>query len=334
MGSPNNRIYCTWHVLRAWRTNVNTKIKTKEKRDNVFKMLQTLLCELDEASFKEMVHEVLKRLSSDEETHSFYQYFEKQYINKEQYRSWAYCYRINVGINANMSIEKFNNILKNCYLKGKQIRQLDKTLCATLCLLIDKVFDLIIKMNKGKLVGKMQILRKRHKASLLLDAEKVLTTLDDKWQVLSSTQTELYTVKWIKQCTSCQLQCTHCNSCFHEFACSCMDSAIQNNMCKHIHLVCRTLNNSKTVTILEESQTEDVFVVDISNDEDIIIEENILHEVSLEKEESVSLNNERRKLLQEFQEMQKYLQTVEQFQYVRRHMRQLIPTLKAMNFSA
>ena len=65
------------HVLEAWRTNINSKIKTKETRDKVFKILQTLLYKLDENAFKKMLHEVMKKLSNDKETYSFCEYFEK-----------------------------------------------------------------------------------------------------------------------------------------------------------------------------------------------------------------------------------------------------------------
>ena len=89
MGPSDNCIYCAWHVLKAWRTNVNNKINTKETRDNVSKMLQTLLYELDQDAFKKMLHEALRRMSNDEQTHSFYEYFEKQYVNNEQYSLYA-----------------------------------------------------------------------------------------------------------------------------------------------------------------------------------------------------------------------------------------------------
>lgn len=35
MGASNNRIFCTWHVLKAWRLNLNWKIKHKDKHDSV-----------------------------------------------------------------------------------------------------------------------------------------------------------------------------------------------------------------------------------------------------------------------------------------------------------
>ena len=44
----------------------------------------------------------------------------------------------------------------------------------------------------------------------------------------------------------CKLICTGCGSCIHQFSCTCVDSCIKWNMCKHIHLVCRYLRNSET----------------------------------------------------------------------------------------
>ena len=323
-------------MLKAWRTNANTKIKIKEKRDSAFKTLQALLYELDTDTFHKMLHEVLRRFHGDEETHLFYKYFKQQYINKEKYRSWAYCYRVHLGINTNMAVENFNKILKYFYLKGKHIKRLDKTICAILHLLKDKMFDLIIKMKKGKLVKKLQVLRTRHKASMLLDAETVLTTLDDKWQVLSSTQTEFYTVKRIQHCKSCLLQCIHCNSCFHEFVCSCMDSAIRNNMCKHIHLVCRTLTNMIPENM--NMNEEHMLIIDLPKDGDTMLEEAVINEASRPNskntEKSISINSEKKKLFEQFQEIQQNLETVEQCQYAKKQMEQLLLTIKAMKSSA
>lgn len=59
-------------------------------------------------------------------------FFNKQYVVNDHYKTWAYCYRINAGINTNMSMENFNCVIKHCYLKGKKVRRLDKTLCAVL----------------------------------------------------------------------------------------------------------------------------------------------------------------------------------------------------------
>jgi len=46
-------------------------------------------------------------------------------------------------------------------------------------------------------------------------------------------------VNRLKTFCDCQIQCQDCLSCIHCYTCSCIDSAIKWNMCKHIHLVCR-----------------------------------------------------------------------------------------------
>ena len=38
MGPAKLRLFCTWHVLKAWRTNLN-KVTSKGKREEAYKML-------------------------------------------------------------------------------------------------------------------------------------------------------------------------------------------------------------------------------------------------------------------------------------------------------
>ncbi|KAF0761125.1 MULE domain-containing protein [Aphis craccivora] len=46
MKHPKHRLYCTWHVDRAWRKNL-IKIKSKDKQCETYKLLRTLLHEPD-----------------------------------------------------------------------------------------------------------------------------------------------------------------------------------------------------------------------------------------------------------------------------------------------
>jgi len=46
MKRPKHRLYCTWHVDRAWRKNL-VKIKFKDKQCETYKLLRTLLHEQD-----------------------------------------------------------------------------------------------------------------------------------------------------------------------------------------------------------------------------------------------------------------------------------------------
>lgn len=43
----------------------------------------------------------------------------------------------------------------------------------------------------------------------------------------------MYTVNRLKISCECQIQCQDCLSCIHCYTCSCIDSAIKWNMCKH-----------------------------------------------------------------------------------------------------
>lgn len=230
---PTRQLFCSWHVLKAWKKNVRSKIKNKDKQDQCFQILKALMYELDENTFHQALDKATSKMSLDEELDGFLKYFEDQYIKKESFKKWAYSYRLQSGINTNMSIENFNRLLKYCYLQGKKTKRLDKTLCALLNLLKDKLFDLIIKQYKGKVVKKLQILRKRHRESFNMNEEAFVQESSKRFHVLGSKCTEMYLVQRITDCKTYLLRCDHCNSCFHEYTCSCMDCAIRNNMCKH-----------------------------------------------------------------------------------------------------
>lgn len=55
---------------------------------------------------------------------------------------------------------------------------------------------------------------------------------------LSSNNQEIYNIQELMQTNcDCQLRCTDCEICIHRYSCSCIDSSIKWNLCKHIHLV-------------------------------------------------------------------------------------------------
>ena len=51
MGPVNHRIFCFWHVYRAWQMNL-TKITNKEKRGEVYKTLKFYRLNLMLMNFK------------------------------------------------------------------------------------------------------------------------------------------------------------------------------------------------------------------------------------------------------------------------------------------
>jgi hypothetical protein len=157
MNRPRHRLYCTRHVDRAWRKNLY-KIKSKPKQIEIYKVLRTLLQELDTNVFEKMFEEAVIRMSSDKETIEFTNYFIGNYANCVL--SWAYCHRIHFGVNTNMHIERMHRTLQHIYLQGKKVKRLDKSFHALMRFIRDKAIDRLIVLYKGKICSKIKELRK------------------------------------------------------------------------------------------------------------------------------------------------------------------------------
>uniref|UniRef100_A0A6P7F500 Uncharacterized protein LOC114326564 isoform X1 n=1 Tax=Diabrotica virgifera virgifera TaxID=50390 RepID=A0A6P7F500_DIAVI len=235
MSPPEYRLYCCWHVDRAWRKNLS-KISAKDMQVVVYQQLRTLLQETDVKAFSLMLETFLKSLYENEATLEFANYFKIHYANKVD--SWAYSYRLNSGLNTNMHLERMHHTIKYIYLKGKHNKRLDRAISALLKFVRDKLFDQLITIHKGKLCTKLRELRSRHKSSQELDHNLVIK-MDTVWQVPSSTTQEIYLVEQRKVDCACKIVCLECDACFHQYSCTCIDSSVRYNMCKHIHLVCR-----------------------------------------------------------------------------------------------
>lgn len=199
-----------------------------------------------------MLINFLSSLLSNEDTIEFGLYFQDYYSNNTN--AWAYCYRINSGINTNMFIERMHRTLKYIYLGGKVNKRLDKAVNILMKFVRDKLFDRLIVINKGKLTTKIKIIRDRHRASQTLDCSSVCQT-DMGWQVPSSSSRCIYIVEERQPTCSCKLICSDCQVCFHRFSCTCLDSSIKWNMCKHVHLVCTSLKKHCISSFLMDVDT-------------------------------------------------------------------------------
>lgn len=109
MGEPANRLYCSWHVDQAWRRNL-PKITTKDRQAEAYKMLRTLMEERDEQAFALMLESTIENLTQENSTLEFGKYFKSTYSSC--YKSWAYCFRKNLGLNTNMHVERMHKTLK------------------------------------------------------------------------------------------------------------------------------------------------------------------------------------------------------------------------------
>ena len=219
--------------------------------------------ERDQDAFKIMYNEAMKSLKNDPKTAEFAEYFDKEYGRTVQ--SWAYCYRQHAGLNTNMHLERMHGIIKYIYLKGNKPKRLDIAIHALMRYLRDKLFDKLISYHKGKLTSKISAIRQRHISSLNLDTNEVIKNDDcDLWKVFSNTKTEIYEVTKINDTCNCDLKCDECNICIHAYICTCPDSSIKFNMCKHIHLVRKLIWQKENVLTCNNDTEEGVLVI---NDE-------------------------------------------------------------------
>ena len=237
-------LLCDWHVKRSWSKNASTgqhAIRNLEKREKVIDDLFLLSREVDKLTFDKLLEIFISNFSSDFETQNFLNYFVKNYNGRKE--QWAACYRIGANINTNMAVERSHKDLKyNSDLKGKCGGRLDRAIHSLMKSLQLKLQGRLVSLERGKLTKKISLLRKAHKiAEEKLKEGDVLQTEDGVWIVPSFTQLgETYKVHHLKLDTlhKCNLKCEKCNICLHEFRCSCPDSAIRYNLCKHIHFTC------------------------------------------------------------------------------------------------
>ncbi len=246
MGGHPIRLLCTWHVDRAWQTELRAKVKDTVVAGEIYKMLRVVLQQTDVTAFREYISHFAERIPVL--NLQFSKYFQQEWASKPEL--WAYCYRKGLGINTNMAVEAFHRAFKYGYLKGKINKRVDSCLINLLKYIRDKSFDRVVKLTKGKSTHKIKLIKDRHNKSKSLPVTLIKEDSDTRWLVESGTNDEItYTVfKQANECLdmACQLKCSQCNICVHQYICDCPDSLIHNTICKHIHLIKRHLTNNAT----------------------------------------------------------------------------------------
>lgn len=195
MGPVENQLYCSWHVDRAWRKNLN-KIKNKEKQAIVYKKLKIIMFELYTNAFNVMIGNLylLGELHSDEDCNEFCEYIE---TNVKKCTTWAYCYRRHCGINTNMHLENMHIILQHLYFGGKKVKRIDKAIVTLMKFIRDKLFDRLVVQNKGKISTKLAAIRKIHKKSVGLN--NTVIEMGKSWNVCASKCDEKFVMNKIPQ---------------------------------------------------------------------------------------------------------------------------------------
>lgn len=204
--------------------------------------MRTLLEEPEFNKLQKLIYVFTEETSKDPDTQDFSKYFLENYSTN--YDCWACNARLHAGLKANMRMERFHKTIKYVYLRGKNVKRLDKSISDIMRLARDKMINTLTAIDKNLVRSKTEDLRIRHCKSLALDAI-LINPVEGGWEISSGTKRDTYFIEEINQTCACRMICDVCNVCIHRFHCSCTHSAINFNMCEHIHLLAtwRNFNN-------------------------------------------------------------------------------------------
>ena len=122
-----------------------------------------LLSEGEEVSFQLRLQQFISWLSNDEDLAQRLEYFQKGYVH--QLEQWALCYRIAAVANTNMAVEAFHHSLEVCCMEKKHNCRIDRLLHILPKIARDKVFERVLKTQKGKMTYRLSEINRSHKAA-------------------------------------------------------------------------------------------------------------------------------------------------------------------------
>ena len=251
---PVRKLLCSWHVDRSWRRKLNELIKDKDQQVEVYAALKSLQNEPSECKFRRSLQQFLAWLKGISKPMA--SYFEKEYASRP--REWATCFREGTPANTNMFVESFHRTLKEIYLERKQNRRVDHLLSTLRKISRDKAYEQWIKAEKGKATQRQRDNNKRHKQAESIPAKSIIREDAGSWQVQSATEkNKVYLVKRVGSsvCT-CLLRCPLCAACTHSYKCTCLDYAVRNLVCCHIHAVNLAKPPEEAMTIPDEADDD------------------------------------------------------------------------------
>ena len=255
-------LWCTWHVDKSWRQELNRKIKDREIETTIYLQLRIVMEQQNVSLFDEYLNTLVKRLESSGTTKSFADYFKSQWLPHRQ--QWGHCFRMGDGINCNMFAEAFHKVFKYKYLGGKHNKRVDVALVNLIKFAKDKVFTRLIKLTKGKSSKRIALLHQRHSNSLRMSFANIEATDEDTvYSILSEDGNRKYLVtKVADYCEEslCMMKCSECGTCAHVMLCTCPDFLFNNIGCKHMHLLQRWLAPTNDQTNVLESPQAAAYV--------------------------------------------------------------------------
>lgn len=236
-----------------------------------YKLLTEILEEPNENLLKKILQNTIQQMKEDPNTAEFGNYFESQFAHNVE--NWAFCYRLNFGTTSHL--ERMHAVIKYLCQYGKKLHKLEMALPAVMKFLKEKEIERMVQLQNVKLSSKLAIIHKRHKTALALDKSVIVKVNESTWKLplmSNAALRDFYQVKNVGAlCIDCELRCTDCGTCIHEYICTCDDSAISNNICKHIHLV--NIGEKNLTAKTDNDNDGDLLIDNIGVPEDVLIKE-------------------------------------------------------------
>lgn len=253
-GGQPRKLLCSWHVDKAWRSQLQS-ISSSDKKTKLYCSLRTILQTLSIPEFRKLMQQSISWMLSDPDLEAFGHYFQTYYAKRNE--EWAYCYRVGTPVNTNMSVEAFHRLLKVVYLEGKHNRRVDHLLSLLLRIARDKLFDRLIKLEKGKSTHRGGEINRRHRAAIeMIDTTISVVQIEESLRQISSASRDhvQYLVRRQNAQCECKVICGSCGICAHMYTCSCVDSAVHSTACKHTHVI-HMKYNKEMQTLNQSSKT-------------------------------------------------------------------------------
>lgn len=260
---PEYRLFSPWHVLKNWRENLNRITLTQAAEEAGAVVSVDELRRLKGDTYKFLKYDLMEQrdplVFADELSaflrpekpalRPFQTFFERTYVATQQ--MWAHCFRERAGVGPNAFTESFGKVLKYQHSSGSKVRRLEEALAAVVAYLQKKNEAEILREEKSVHDSqKLRTLRRRHANSLKGDRLSIVALGPRQWIVPSGSAKgdalgESYCIRRrADECRDCYLVCRECGACMHDFECTCTDYCVFGNMCKHIHLLCRSLEGA------------------------------------------------------------------------------------------
>ena len=234
-------LLCSWHVYRAIRKNIASKISAPvAKKHHVYHMFRVLFEEHEESKFMIEAENFLKFLDGANLI-EFKNYIEEFYLKMGRVELWAKCYRQDSFLNTNNHLESMHRLLKYVYLDGKQVKRLDDSLNALKTMVKNQTYNRMINLLRNR-TSSADDFKKHAKGKELnvIQIDQGIFEVQSESKIGTTYRIESKNLSF----SDCLFRCNECNVCRCMFVCECNDN--QNgtkNLCKHIHAVMHHMKN-------------------------------------------------------------------------------------------